>query len=300
MFAHLIKKYNIFFVFFGNHPPHIRIHPHANPDKKLDVQRLNRAIRLTMTAKPLYGARYVNQWWEPRWEEWEAEHLDNYTFVELEETTGDVEKAYFNFFLEQMDPANQPFIKFKIFRQGTTDTVGLNFNCVAADGYGTGAIIFTIFHIYNKLAKDPDFMPKPSNTDLRTSRNIVDHLSKWELFKLPFLGALNHFSNRKTLWNWEFPYKEYPEMKKTIVYHRFRPGFLDILNRYRKAMDATINDVMLASYYKALFDIIQPDGAKPYCVLNTYDLPGICPRKKHPAWPICPVTSTQTSISPRI
>lgn len=273
----VLDKVNICLDSIGDHAFHFVL----MFDTQLDLKRLQRAVRLSLVAEPMYATRFVNHWWEPYWEEWNPGFLDRYNYCELDETTEDVEQGIMDFFLEKMDASLEPFVKLKVFRK-ETDTLCFNINCVVADGFGMGGFIFQILTIYNRLADDPDFMPRPSDPTLRSSRTLISTLKIWDLIKLPYLGARNHFANKKTAHNWEFPFTNPPEMKKTIIYRRFQRGFIDKLNRYRKSLGASVNDVMLGAYYKALFDIIKPDGDKPYCVLNTYDLRKYLPPEGRP------------------
>lgn len=272
----LLDKVNICLESLGDHVMHVFI----EADNRVNPDRFKRAIRLSLDAEPILACRYVYNSWKPYWEEWDPKALDAYVLCTLEPEI-DLEQQKLDFLLQKMDSTSEPFVQAKIIR-GETDTIAININCISMDGSGLFIYLVRLFDIYNTLALDPDFHPKPSDMALRSARQFSAQFSTLDKIKIFFTGLKNQIINQRTAHNWSFPSSKQGSMQKTFLIKNFDVSTFAAINTYRNRLKATVNDVMLAAYYQSLYKIIQPEKSGPYCVLNTYDLRNHLPTNSVP------------------
>lgn len=272
----LLDKVNICLESLGDHVMHVFI----DAGNQVNFERFKRAVRLSLDAEPILACRFVYKTWKPYWERWDTQTLDSFRLCSIEPQL-DLEQQKHDFLLLEMDKSNKPFVQAKIIR-GETDMICININCVAMDGGGLFIYLFRLFKIYNRLAFEPDYVPLPAGMDLRSVRNFSKTLSIIDKIKILFIGLRNQSINQKTANNWKFPASEGKSMQKTFYIKNFSTSTYTALNFYRRKLNATVNDVMLAAYFQSLYKIIQPENNGPFCVLNTYDLRKYLPIDSEP------------------
>lgn len=210
---------------------------------RVDETRLARALRLALDAAPILGCRFV----EARRPYWER-RSDLSALAACPVITGaDLEARQQAYLVEPIDPTRDALIQAHIFRADAGDTLVVRVNHVAADGQGSKEALFLLVDLYNRLTADPAYQPQPLGFEPRGHAAIYRQvgLSKlWRyrprklampksFFRLPFHGTS-------------------PEEPQYAI-RQMDPQAFARLKTFARSRGATINDVLLAALYRALF-----------------------------------------------
>ncbi|HWQ42157.1 MAG TPA: condensation domain-containing protein [Desulfosporosinus sp.] len=240
-------------------------------DGRIDFDKLSRAVRLSVDAEPVLGCRFVEHD-PPYWKR--LEDIDKTEFCSMEETTN-VEDTVQRFLESSLDMDHDPMVKVKLIRSQEYDTVGIKLNHTCSDGAGTKEYIHLLAHIYSCIdCENGEYVPKPSVRSREDHERALKALG----IKNPELDN-SVVESPRTLW--PFPWKSGGGKNVTpFVICRLPAGQLDILSRYGKERGATINDLILAAMYRAMFKLLQPPYGIPMDIGLTVDLRRYLPDNK--------------------
>lgn len=240
-------------------------------DGKLDFEKLSRAVRLSVEKEPVLGCRFIEHdppYWKRR------KDIDITMFCSMEETDN-VEESVHSFLESHLDMDDDPMVKVKLIRTSQYDTLGIKINHTCSDGAGTKEYIHLLAHIYSCIdGKNGVYEEKPSIRSRRDHKRIFKTLG----IKYP-LADNSLVESPRTIW----PFLWRPGGRKDItpfVICRLPKGQLDVLSRYGKERGATINDLILTAYYRALFKMTQPPYGIPMDIGLTVDLRRYLPDNK--------------------
>ncbi|MHC4661100.1 MAG: hypothetical protein ACYS8W_05370 [Planctomycetota bacterium] len=245
-------------------------------DSRIDVEKLRRAYRLSLDAEPVMGCRFVDGLWRPRWVR--RDDLDNMDFCQVVETE-DTEKEVIDFLARTADCRSDPLVQAAVVRGGA-DTLCVKINHVACDAEGAKAFLYRMFEIHNRLSGDTGCSLEPSDTGLRSSKELLGRFSLNRKAAIARSGLRNCYADSKTYANWRFPQEAAGDMKKAFITRRVGWETYSAITEYRRRKGYTLNDVMLAAYFSALYGIIHPDKEKPLCVTNVIDLRRFLPEQR--------------------
>lgn len=248
-------------------------HPQAilRLDGRLDFDRLVKAVRLSVDAEPVLGCRFV-EGNPPYWKR--LENIDEVMFCSLEEVP-DPNTAVQRFLESPLDMDNDPKIKVKLIRSDEYDIVGIKANHACCDGTGIKEYVQLVSDIYSRLDGSGEaFVPIPSKRGRRDqdrlfkSLGITDPDSLW----IPGSDIL--------IPTWAFPWRQGTSSTTRIAACRILPDQVDALSSYAKSRGATINDLILAAYYRAMLKMGQPVYGVPMGINLTIDLRRYLPDNK--------------------
>ncbi len=220
-------------------------------DGRLDFYRLKRAVRLSFDAEPVLGSRFV-EGVRPYWKR--LENLDKISFCSLE-VTNNSDSAIFNFLQSHLDMSNDPMIKVKIIRAEKYDILAVKISNTCYDGVGTKEYIQLLSYIYSCLEQGITFEPEPrkhESNDQYWLTNELDVISNSLI-----VNSLQDKSNTM----WAFPWKQREGGASSSVcfeFCSFSQPTLELIYQYGKSKGATVNDLILTAYYRALFKISKP------------------------------------------
>lgn len=240
-------------------------------DGRLDFDKLVRAVKLSLDAEPVLGCRFINSN-PPHWKRFED--IDNIKFCSFEETDNS-EEAVQRFLGSPMSMDNDPMVIAKLIRSSECDTLVLKINHVCCDGSGAKEYIQLLSDIYSRIvSEDNVFVPTPS------MRNRKDHVSL-----LKVLSEYDPMTSYTTLQQtpstmWQFPWKNIRTGNTAFAMCRLPYGYLDILNNYAKTRGATINDLLITAFFRAMFKISKPSYDIPMDISITTDLRKYLPNHK--------------------
>ncbi|HEX9092439.1 MAG TPA: hypothetical protein VF902_00510 [Coriobacteriia bacterium] len=217
-------------------------------DGRIDAARLARAVRLLMDAEPVLGCRFVAEGQPPHWQR--QGNLDDLVTVRVRETA-DAEAAATAYVAAGMDRRAAPQVRVEVFRAPDGDTLALKVNHTAVDGGGTKQVLYLMGSIYRALAADPAFVPAPDSDSPRDLGALAKRATLLE--RLRAVRVRNHFPPT----DWSVPGSggegEPVYIAATIESDEFEPIVL-----FGKRHDATVHDLLLTAYYRALFAELGP------------------------------------------
>lgn len=240
-------------------------------DSRLDFDKLSRAVRLSVDAEPVLGCRFIVH--DPPYFK-RLENIDETMFCSLEETDN-VDEAIHRFLESHLDMDHDPMVKVKLIRSVEYDTLGIKINHSCSDGSGVKDYIHLLSHIYSCIdSENGVYEPKPSIRSRKDHEKAFNTLG----IKHPELDP-SIVESPKTVW--PFPWKSGGQKDITpFVICQLPYGQLDVLSKYAKERGATINDLILTAYYRAMFKMTQPPYGIPMDMGLTVDLRRYLPDNK--------------------
>ncbi|MCP4107430.1 MAG: hypothetical protein GY749_18105 [Desulfobacteraceae bacterium] len=252
-------------------------------DSHVDKNRMARAVRLSLDAEPVLGCRYVADAREQYWER--LDDLDSIELCDLIETR-DPDKEIVRFLTATIDACKEPQVKVRILRS-ETDTLCIKVNHVGIDAGGVKEYAYLLASIYQGVANNPMYRPE-INLGSRSFGQVSRRFGfsdKLRIIREYFLDSKNHFLSRMY---WTSPLVKGDLSDRTFIIRRIGSKQFCAVREYSRRYGASINDVMLAAYYRALFKLINPDMGVPLHLLTITDLRRYLPAEKGGA--ICILT----------
>ena len=235
---------------------------------RLNPYILMKAVRLSVEAEPVFGSKLIEN--NPPY--WKLLDLDKIKFCSFEKTN-EPDSAIQSYLETKLDMDNDPNLQLRLISGNPNDTLCIKINHSCCDGTGTKEYIKLLSEIYSTLERGETYVPKPKQRSridqdrLFDSLGIKDPVSAWN-------GELDLPKNM-----WPFPWLQgKPETYRVCVLKL--PGYYSVLSKYSKARNATINDMLLTAYYRAMHKIT---GIQPYLPMNisiTVDLRRYIPERK--------------------
>jgi NRPS condensation-like uncharacterized protein len=226
---------------------------------RIDEARLKRAVRLTLDAEPVLGCSFEisrRACWR------RIMDLDSSVPFSLVETT-DADGDMVRFQAEELPDAG-PQAAVRLLRTPEGDVLGIKLSHVPVDGQGAKRYAYLLAETYSKLAEDSDYTPVANTAPRPTATDVWTHLSA---------GQRKAAKSAKS-WavpNWPAPADTRGE---GLTYREIHvpPERFSALKAYGKARDATVNEMMLALYFRALVRALDPPFGTPLSLMSTADL----------------------------
>ncbi len=217
-------------------------------DGTLDVPRLRHALRLVLEAEPVLQCRFVPGLFRAYW--CSRDDVDELEVVPQRELcalvpTDDARRDVHAFMAAGIDPRVDPLVQIGVFRS-TTDTVCVKVSHVAMDGGGLKKLVERLTTAYKALAVDPaSVLP----LDLALDRRQGQVLKAFPLTERLRAFFTQPFHEKR----WHFPFLKGEPSEIT-----FSESTVDVrvpvLRERAKARGATITDVLLTGFVRAVFE----------------------------------------------
>ena len=234
-------------------------------DQTLDEDRLAKALDLLLDAEPVLGCRMVPDPDLPFWQRLGREERKNFCFTLSE-------PEYLNFRNSSQDPCRGPQVQACLFRKSRSDQLLIKICHQAADAGGAKEIAGILSSIYQRLEKEPGFKPEPNLSGCRDWSQITSQIPLWAY---PII-LLNHL---RESWSNLVPHRTNslklqagPAEPLTYVLRHIPPERTEKIARFGKERNATINDVIVAAYHRALVKAVPWDGKSALRMKTTLDL----------------------------
>lgn len=231
---------------------------------RLDESRLARALRLVMDAEPVLGCRLVERSGRPLWQR--RDDLDRLNLCTVEECRDEVEVAarMKAFLTDSCDPGIDPLVRLRVLRGGN-DTLCVKLDHVATDTGGARECIYLVLEVYRRLVEDPAFVPAANAGGRRGLGQVLERFSLKERAK-----ALKSGMPPGVVWG--FPWRGSSHEDREFGFLKFSPTRFRALREYGRERGATVNDVVLAAYYRAMMEMVDAANGLPYCIQVPIDL----------------------------
>ena len=216
---------------------------------KLDKDILAKTIKLILQRVPVLRSRYVANHFKPYWKVEEGNFVDD--VLSFKETM-DLEKDLDRFITSRFESNRAPQIRINLFRNKTTDTLAILVNHQCMDGSDLKELVNKIVEVYNSMLKG-DTGEISIKSGSRANEQVYSSMSLENKKKAK--GMYKNIS--KTKHKIAFPLTEKSkDDKPMIIKHKINAKTFVKLKQYGKSFNSTINDVLLAAYFRTLYKMI--------------------------------------------
>jgi NRPS condensation-like uncharacterized protein len=231
---------------------------------QVDIERITRAIDLTLNAEPVLGCRFVEHWRKPYWKRVDAREREVFFFTKKE-------AEYEAFKSSSINPYGGPQIRACVWASPRGDRFLLKAAHYATDAGGLKDIVELISSIYSRLANEPGYRPEPNVKGSRGLWQVLRHVP-WHAYPricFDYLGVYRSqvgSEGTHTLVLEDGPHTPLIFIRRLIPKDR-----LNVVVSYGRTRDATLNDLMIAAFFRALAIEGDWDGKTHLGITTTID-----------------------------
>ncbi|MGA2159644.1 MAG: hypothetical protein ABSG90_10510 [Dehalococcoidia bacterium] len=259
-----------------------QVHCVVSLDGKLDRDVLKKAVLLTMEDVPILGCRFVEDSRRPYWQCIDrADYEKAFLFIESNDTDEDLKRLL----VSRTAALEGPQVQVTLLRGPQHDLLNVVINHMVSDAAGFKQYMYLLASTYTSLMRDPHYRPASNVGGSRSVCQIFNQLNLIDRARLLFLPG-NMKDSGYVLGNGgngEGGLRPYMQLGRLE-----RPGYL-LLKKYCADKHFTVNDVVLAAYYRALYRLLEIKRDVPLNISCTVDLRRYLPGKKAQA--ICNLSS---------
>lgn len=229
-----------------------QLHSVLTFEKRPDPEIMKQAVRLLIKAVPILSRKYCFREGSLYWEDMKPAQWGEYFKVTRKEEEFD------RFFFEQIPEGQGPQIKVCLLtKEPCRMTVLLNH--MITDGAGFKNCLYLLSQIYSNLLQNPDYKPETADGDrsCKAVLTLVPPLTKLKTFLLD--GGDN---NQKS--DFRFPMSKEGKGTPFIQLWDIPPESFARLKAYGKAAGVTVNDVLLAAFFRSLSRMGVWNGKPPW------------------------------------
>lgn len=256
-----------------------RIRAVIHLDGRINAALLERAAGLTLDAEPVLGCRYVEGFWRPVWRRAASQ-------PEICEIRTTVEGENADYLTVERDDAPHDYPVRIYLLRSVKDTIYVTMEHTCGDAAGLKDYLYLLASIYRHLSADPDYEPVPNIKGSRGLWQVYKQLDVSQLARV-IKGALK---KRDRTPGWSFPLDVPRRHEPFMICRQLNVDRFKYLREFAHKNQATVNDVVLAAYYRSLYRIIRPERNERLRIGVTFDLRRYLPSRKADA--ICNLFST--------
>jgi len=221
---------------------------------RVDEERLARAVHLAIEAEPILGYRFAVDGRRPCWhhtgeKEWAAP-------FEVFETPDD--QCLLDFLADPALPDRPPQVRAGLFRS-QNDLLCIKLNHVVMDGGGLFRYLALLSSLYRRLGEEPGYRPPNRVPRRHGPRQVLRHAGL-----LPAVRALTCL--RLPPPALPIPGVSSDRSRQAFVLRQVGAKHLAALLSYAREQGATVNDVLLAAFCRALFATCEAPPGRPFRV----------------------------------
>ena len=230
----------------------------------LDFDLLKKSVYLSADTFPLIRCRFNNAGRRPCWEEIRYSMDEMISFLETDNASENIEK----FLYTALDETIGPQVRFGLFREGGKDMLVVLMNHMLCDAAGFKGYLYLLCSIYTDLHNNTTVHPPVSGN--RRIGQLLRAFSARDRIKI--LTSKNDMSTHDSA---KFDLKG--DLTNPFIERRTIPSeaFTSLI-AYAKSRHATINDLMLTAFIRALNRLF----GRPVAIPSTIDLRKYLPDHK--------------------
>ena len=255
----------------------------------LDRQCIQRAVFLSMDMVPLLGSRFVVGKFHPYWEKVsQYRDADIISFVDCANPEAEISR----FITGMTNELTGPQLMVRVIRSSNKDTLCIVMNHMVCDAAGFKEYLYLLSAIYTKLENGAGSMPE-YHEGSRSAKQIYRQFNLLERLKIALLPN-EPVKNKNNIY---FPLSKKGNLSPFILTHEVSQEKFHSLREYGNEHAATMNDIVLTAYYRALYEILDIKQGESLTVPCMVDLRRYLPNKEADA--ICNLSS-MCNIGPEI
>ncbi len=209
-------------------------------ESRLDLEILKNAVMSSIEAIPILGTRYINGK-KPHWTGIDPSHFGE-AFV-IARTEQEFEDIAFS----RVDESRGPQIKV-CYLDSRPFTIALIMNHMVCDAAGFKEYLYFLCHIYSGMLSDPEFRPAKIVGN-RSIRGVLRTIG----LDVQLRSLLSQSRENNRAGNHRFPLSQGGQTRPLILTRKIGKKRIRKLRTYCRTRSATLNDVVLTSYYRCLF-----------------------------------------------
>lgn len=243
-------------------------------ENNLKHEILLKAVQLSIEVVPIIGCKYVEEEKCAFWQK--VNSIKPEDILVSTDSKVDFEK----FITSETDLFHGPQVKFCILN-GEKKSLAVIMNHMVSDAAGFKQYLYLVCNIYSEILKNPSYVITLRLHGSRSLNRVINKFTNIEKMKL--LLAQNKESNKDS--EYIFPMSAKGNIKPFIATFNIDKDRFINLKQYCKKNNATINDVILAAYYRVLCKLIHIEENKKLNVpimvdmrryLENKDIDAIC------------------------
>lgn len=218
-------------------------------ETKVDSHVMKKAAEVLLETVPVLSRVYKHNKGKAYWEDPGTLHISDYFYIV--ENYQDFEAFTFSKTNEELGPQ----IKICLL-QSESDSLSVVINHMVTDGAGVKQCTYLLSVIYSKLLTDPDYRPAEVIDGDRGFKQVISGLSPAEKIKILIF---NKNDNNQSS-GYTFPMSENESISPFIATHEVLNESYDRIRNFCKINNVTINDVLLAAYFRVLSKMLKING----------------------------------------
>jgi len=220
-------------------------------ESELDAAVLRKAVISSIEAVPILGTRYVAEGRRPCWQS-----LDRARFAEAF-VVARTQPEFDELVTSRIDESTGPQIKVCLLDSGSP-AVALTMNHMAGDAAAFKDYLYLLCRTYTGILADPGYEPVAIAGD-RSMRGVLRRFGMGIKLK----SLLSHSKENNRSGDHRFPLSEGGDVRPFILTRKLGRESLEAIHGYCTTRGATLNDAVLAAYYRCLFrSLALPCGAE--------------------------------------
>jgi len=253
-------------MFWGSMQGEMIIQLEMEFSEQLNADRLARAVELALDAEPILGCRFVPHWRKPYWERMNSDNSNVFPETKTED-------AFESFKVASLDAYTGPQFRVCLWNYANGARLLLKVSHYVADATGVKDVARIISSIYSRLSQDPSYHPEPNIHGSRSAWQVLKYIPKRRYAALYFRFLRNDAQiNRAPERTLTLPFPE-GQTESLSFLQRFLPNdFVSHIVEYGRRHKATINDLLLAAFFRALVSTAGWEGHEHLRVTSTIDL----------------------------
>ena len=234
-------------------------------DGELDIDIIRKSVKAVVDKVPALHSQYKPNWIRPYWK-----IRDDYTLEEMAdfEEVEDLEAATTEFLMGEVDNNNKLQFKCKVFKSKGKCSFATIVNHQCFDGSDYKYCMFKIVEYYNAFKRDGNIDKVVFKQGPRDLSQLYDNMEEEAAKKAKKLYSNPTNSGIKTT----FRFTDDKDCKKRLIMKMIPKELFEKAKAKGKATGASINDVMLTAYFRALVKEIGCKNDEPLNITSMMDL----------------------------
>lgn len=231
--------------------------------KHLDTDVLKKAVRLSLDAEPVLRCQFIENDKQPYWQPFEnPDEIEWFEYVQSDSKQVAIEQ-----FLKSPFYFEEQILRVQLIRSHDNDTLCVKISHACSDAGGLKQYLQLLAQIYSSLLKDSRYKPEP-NTKRR-----LDQKSYFEALGIKDpLALLDPHAQPLPPATWAFPYQGFESKETHTSMRRFAGESFDRIRAFGKTHAVTINTILLTSFFRSMFQLLNPPAGDNREICVTMDL----------------------------
>jgi NRPS condensation-like uncharacterized protein len=172
---------------------------------------------------------------------------------------------------QPINPSREPLAQVRIIRS-ESDTLCIKTDHMVTDAFSLKQYSYMLASTYGELAVNPQYKPAPSQTCNRSLRQVSSRFGILDKLRIIRRGMRDLKRRFQPARYWAFPYTDNKTTDKIFITRTLSKDRFSRIKEYGHRHNATVNEIMIAAYCRALLNIIKPESDVSLRLLCTVDL----------------------------